>query len=229
MVKKYIAYSEVLYFLGLAIVSLGCALMVQADLGVETVVAPAYLLYLSLSKQIPSLTFGMVSFAYEIFLMLLMMAVTRRVRVSYLFSLLAAFCSSSMLDAWTALICLRTYSGLADRGMLLLLGIVACAVGISLCLYGYFPPAPYELFVKEFASRYRWKVSRVKTCYDVASCLAAVLLSFLFFGMWQIRGIHIGTVLCALVTGTIVGWIRNFIDTHFHVRDALHLGRYFRG
>ena len=53
---------------------------------------------------------------------------------------------------------------------------------------------------------------RFKTIYDCTSCAVAVILSFLFFGLGQFKGINVGTVICSLlkkeISWPVKFWIR---------------------
>lgn len=225
MNRKKTVYSELLYCIGIPVVSLGSAMMVKADLGVETVVAPAYVLHLQLSRTMPFVTLGVSSFVYGCALVLLMMAMTHRFQATNLFAVAASFVSSAFLDLWAGLLRGIPYAGLAAQGAMLTGGIAVCSVGIGLCFFGYFPPAPYELFVKGLSQGFGWRVELVKTGFDIFSCLLAAGLSFLFFG--KLRGIHVGTLLCAFVSGAIVGWVQRQVQQRFVLQDAFRLRSFF--
>jgi len=56
-----------------------------------------------------------------------------------------------------------------------------------------------------------------------------VILSFAFFGFGNFVGIRLGTVLCALVNGTLVAFNSRLVDKYFDFEDALpKLGKFFR-
>ncbi len=55
---------------------------------------------------------------------------------------------------------------------------------------------------------------RFKTAYDCTSCLVGVAMSFLAFGLWRFVGVKWGTVLCALINGTIIGRFSAFYEKH---------------
>ena len=62
-------------------------------------------------------------------------------------------------------------------------------------------------------------LNKVKTVYDCTSCLVAVVMSFAFFGMWQFRGVNIGTVITALLNGTVIGLFSKLLDKKFDFYD----------
>ena len=78
--------TEFAYIAGILLIACGVALMERADFGVSMVVAPAYLLYRWLSPTWSFVTFGMAEYCLQAVLLLLMMLLIRRFRVSFLFS-----------------------------------------------------------------------------------------------------------------------------------------------
>ena len=84
--KKRIFYTEAAYIVGLALLALSAAMMAASDFGVSMVVAPAYILHLEVSQYLPFFSFGMAEYTLQAVLLLLMILILRRFRVSYLFS-----------------------------------------------------------------------------------------------------------------------------------------------
>ena len=105
--------------------------------------------------------------------------------------------------------------------------MVVCSPGVALLFKTYLPPEAYELFVKELSEKTGKPIPKVKTAYDCVSCLIAVVLSFAFFGLGRFEGVKLGTILCALINGTIIGGISAWIDRTFELRDALKLRPFF--
>ena len=54
-----------------------------------------------------------------------------------------------------------------------------------------------------------------------------LVLSFCFFGRWVFKGVKVGTIVCALINGAIIGLCSRFFDRFFEFRDALKLRKYF--
>ena len=102
-------------------------------------------------------------------------------------------------------------------------GMLFGSVGISLFFRTYISPEAYELFVKEVSARLNVNIHKFKTGYDCASCAVSVALSFAFFGLWRFEGVKLGTVLCALVNGYIIGLCTRFFDRYWKFEDKLPL------
>jgi len=122
-----------------------------------------------------------------------------------------------------------------------LLGLLILAVGtacmeaadfgmsmvVALLFHTYIAPEAYELVVKEISAKHGWAVSGIKTAYDCISCLIAVCMSFAFFGIGRFEGVKLGTILCALINGTLIGRISVWLEAKFDFRDGLPLRRWF--
>ena len=81
--KKSTFYTEAAYLFGLVLLALGTALMERSDFGVSMVVAPAYILHLKVSEFLPFFSFGMAEYTLQAALLVVMMIILRRVRLSY--------------------------------------------------------------------------------------------------------------------------------------------------
>jgi uncharacterized membrane protein YczE len=226
-VSKRKFYTEWAYVLGGVTLALGTALMEKADFGLSMVVAPSYLVYLKLSQVWGFVTFGMAEYTLQACLLVVLMLILRRFRVAYLFSFVTAVIYGFTLDGCMGLVALIGGSSIAWRVAYFVTGLVICAIGVALFFRTYIAPAVYELFVKKMAEKLNRSVSHVKIAYDCTSCLVAIALSFIFFGLWHFEGVKLGTVVCALVNGWLIGWIGRWMDRRFDFADALPLRRWF--
>ena len=225
--KKRRFSAELAYVLGIVFVAWGVVLMEKADFGVSMVVAPAYLIYRWLSPTRSFVTFGMAEYCLQAVLLLVMVLVLRRFRVSYLFSFVTAVVYGFVLDGFMLLGGLLPADEIWQRAIWYVLGMLFCAAGVSAMFHTYVSPEVYELFVKEISARFRLNINRFKTVYDCASCLIGVLLSFLAFGFGKFEGVKWGTVVCALVNGWVIGRFSAFYEKHWTFYDSLTLRKYF--
>ena len=102
--KKRLFYTELAYLFGILAIALGTAFMERADFGMSMVVAPAYVLCLKLSATWEFVTFGMMEYTLQAIILLLMAALLRRFRLSYLFSFFTAVLYGFALDGCMALV-----------------------------------------------------------------------------------------------------------------------------
>lgn len=225
--KKKVFYTELSYVFAMLILALGSAMMTCADFGLSMVVAPAYLLHLKVSQYLPFFSFGMAEYTLQAVLLIVLCVVLRRFRLSYLFSFVTAVLYGFALDGSLLLLSFIPADGMVMRLVLYVLGMVLCAVGVALFFRTYIAPEVYELFVKELAGKLQVRIPVVKTVYDCASCDIAIILSFIFFGLWNLEGVGWGTVVCALVNGRLIGWASAWLEKHFAFCDAKNWRRYF--
>jgi uncharacterized membrane protein YczE len=224
---KKVFYSELAYVLGMLTLALGCAFMEKADFGLSMVVAPAYILYLKLSEVWSFITFGMMEYLLQAALLILMIIAMRRFKVSYLFSFVTAVIYGYTLNGTMALVGLLGEVGMVVRIVMFCLGMVFCSIGVACMIHTYLSPEVYELIVKEIPNRFGFDLTKFKTVYDCVSCLLSVIMSFCFFGLWQFEGIKLGTVICALVNGFLIGRISAFMTKKFEFKDILPLRNFF--
>lgn len=225
--KKKRFSNELAYLLGNVFVAVGVALMERADFGVSMVVAPAYLVYRKVSQLLPFFTFGMAEYTLQAVLLAAMCLILRRFRVSYLFSFVTAVFYGVILDIVMLPAAYLPNDGFVPRAVLYVLGMAACSTGISLMFRTYISPEVYELFVKEIADKLHMEVHRFKQIYDISSALIGVALSFAFFGLWHFEGVKLGTILCALINGPMIGVISAWLDKHWEFYDAKNWRAFF--
>ena len=225
--KKRVFYTEWAYVIAMVGLSLSVAFMTRADFGVSMVVAPAYLLYLKLNPVLPFFTFGMAEYTLQAVLLLFTILSVKKYRPYFLFSFVTAVLYGFLLDGWMALTAALPADTFALRCLWYVLGILLGAASIAFFFKTYIAPEVYELLVKEIAQKLQRPTHRVKTVYDCVSCAVAVLMSFAFFGLWRFEGVKLGTVICALVNGFLIGRCTAFYERVFEFRDALPWRKYF--
>lgn len=223
--KKF--YSEICYVLGIMLLGLGLSMMTKADFGLSMVVAPAYILHLKMSEFWSFFSFGMAEYVFQAFLLVLVIVAVRKFKLSYLLSFVTAVIYGFVLDGGIALMSLIGDVGIAVRVVLYVVGMLLTGTGVSFMFHTYISPEVYELFVKEVAEKFGFKIHNVKTIYDCASCLVAIIMTFCFFGFGNFRGINWGTIICAVVNGKIIGFMSNFLEKRFEFVDRFNLRKYF--
>ena len=223
LIKKKVFYTELSYVLGLIIMAFAAAFTEKADFGMSMVVAPAYILHLKVSEFLPWFTFGIAEYFFQGLLVLATIIIMRKFRLSYLLSFVTAVLYGTLLD-----FAMNVISGLPDDTFIIrvvwyILGTVFCALAVSLFFHTYLSPEAYELIVKEVASKFRVDINKVKTAYDCFSTVLGIVMSFAFFGFGVFEGVKLGTVICALVNGWLIGRISRLLEKKFEFKDALSL------
>lgn len=219
MKKKTVFYTELAYMIGLILLAIGTAMMESADLGMSMVVAPSYVVYLKLSTMVPFLTFGMAEYMIQALLLVAMIIALRQFRIRYLFAFVTALIYGVFLDVSMCLMEFLSVDSIVMRVFCYVVGLIICASGISLFFHTYLSPEVYELFVKEISDKYGFTIHKCKTCYDCISCLVAILLSFLFFGVGHFEGVKMGTIFCTFVNGWLIGQCSRLFEARFVFQD----------
>ena len=225
--KKRTFYTEISYVLGLIIMAFGTAFTEKADFGMSMVVAPAYIIHLKVSEFLPWFTFGVSEYMFQGFLILLTIVVVRKFKLSYLFSFVTAVIYGTLLDGAMVLISSLPENTIVLRIIWYILGILLCTFAVSLFFHTYISPEAYELIVKEIASEFKLNINKVKTVYDYTSVVLGIIMSFAFFGFGVFRGIDIGTILCAIVNGILIGRFSKLLEKHFEFKNKFRIQKYF--
>ena len=223
MKSKRIFYTELAYLFGLLLLGLGTACMERADFGVSMVVAPAYILHLKISEFLPVFSFGMAEYTLQAVILILTAIVIRKVKLSFLFSLGTAVLYGLLLDGAMTLIAFIPAGDAWTSYLYYAIGMPLCSLGVSLLFHTYISPEAYEFFVKEVSAKYKLNINKLKTVYDCSSCVIGILLSFAFFGLWQFEGIKLGTVICALLNGFLIGRFTKLLEHIWTFEDRLSL------
>lgn len=210
--------SELTYALAIVLLALAVAILTAADMGISMIVAPAYLLSLKLGF----VTFGQAEYIVQAVMFVLLCIAVRRFRPIYLMSFVTCLIYGAVLDLWRRVPCFDP-AVIAPGSMALWLRIVMFVVGILLTSFSvalffktYLYPQVYDFFVKAVSLRYGFRLPVCKTAVDLSLLLIAVVMTFCFFG--KAEGIGWGTLLMAVVNGTIIGFFSRLLDRTFVFR-----------
>ena len=226
--KKRVFYTEIAYVLGLVIMAFAAAFTEKADFGMSMVVAPAYILHLKMSQVLPWFSFGVAEYCFQGVLVLITILVMRRFKLHYLFSFVTAVVYGTLLDLAMGLLAPLPENAFLLRVLWYVLGTVCCSFAVSLFFHTYISPEAYELIVKEVSQKLNCNINKVKTAYDCMSTLLGILMSFAFFGFGVFEGVKLGTVVCALINGFLIGQFTRYLEKEFVFRDKFPLAKYFR-
>ncbi len=224
--KKNVFYSEISYILGIVFIALGTALTVLGDFGISMVVAPAYILHLKMFEIFPWFTFGVAEYVLQAGILLVMMVIVRKVKLSYFLSFLTAVLYAFLLDGAGMLLALLLPAPvLWQRLAVYIAGDLITCAGVAMIFRTYIPPEAYEMFVKELSSRFGLPLHRVKTVYDLGSLGLAVAMSFLLLG--SLQGIGVATVITAFLNGTLIRLFDRLFDKTLRFEDKLPFRKKF--
>lgn len=225
--KKRVFYTELSYLLGLVIMAFGAAFTELSNFGMSMVVAPTYILHLKVSEYLPWFSFGVAEYVMQAVIIVLVTAILRRFKLSYLFSFITALLYGTVLDGAMFLLDFLPADQFAFRVLWFVMGSVFCATAVSLFFHTYISPEAYELIVKELSRSFSWNINKVKTAYDCINTVLALVMSFVFFGFGVLKGVGIGTIICAIFNGYLIGKITVFLEKYFCFENKMDWERFF--
>lgn len=194
--KKIRMSSEVAYFAAIALLSLAVAILTAANLGISMIVAPAYLL----SLKTGVLTFVQAEYVIQAGLFIVLCIILKKFKFAYLFSFVTCLIYGIALDLWL-------------RIAMFVVGATLTAFSVALFFKTYIYPQVYDFFVKAVSDKYGLKLSVLKTIVDLTCLTSSVIMTFVFFG--EIKGIGWGTLVMALLNGTLIGFFSKLLDRAF--------------
>ncbi len=205
MPQHFISRSAIL-LAGLAILSFGVVLSIRSNLGTSPVSSVPY----TYSYILP-LSVGMMTILFHLVMIFLQFLVLRsEFHWSRWLQLLVGMCMGVFID----LMLLWTNSWHLEHYLLqLLFCLLSCiftAIGICLILKANLVNLAIEGFYQAVSLRFHISFSRCKTVGDICIVLVATLSALIF--TQQVIGVREGTVITALLVGTIIKWIMPYFS-----------------
>lgn len=212
---RYAAFTFGLYLLGLAI-----SLIVVSSLGTTPISSLNYVISLN-----TPLSLGMATFAFNMVIILIQFWLLRgglgskkdylEILMQIPFSLLF----SAFIDINMSMVGSLHPSGYLWRVGVLLLGCLVQAVAVVIELRSNVVIMSAEGVVKYASRRYNQEFGKMKVRFDVVLVLLAVGCSLAMSG--HIDGVREGTVIAAVLTGTLVSFIVTRIVNPLHLRQRI--------
>jgi uncharacterized membrane protein YczE len=188
--------------IGLALYGAGCALTIEAGLGVD----PWTVLAEGLSSH-TGVGVGWVTNVLGFFVLLLWIPLRQKPGIGTIANILLVGTSMQ-----AALWLIPPVSGIVPQFALLLAGIVVVAIASGLYIGARFGPGPRDGLMTGLHTRLRW---------PIWLCRGLVELTVLGIG-WLLGGtVGIGTVLFALLIGPLVHVALPLLDTRSHPRPRI--------
>jgi len=219
--KKAVFFQEIAYLVGIFLLKLSVSIMTKANFGLSMVMAPAYILHLKISQFLPFFTIGVASYTLQFLLIITIILLTRKFKLSYFFAFVTSVICGFLLDGINLCLANVSFDTLAVRIIMFFVGVVICAFGVALMFRTYIAPEAYDLFVKELSAHFGIKTAKFKMAYDLCSCAVSVILSFSFFGLFSFNGVNVGTLVCALLNGPLIGAFGKLLDKRFEFKPLL--------
>lgn len=217
--KKISKMSEAAWVFYTVVCALGVVLCTKADFGLSMIAAPPYILHVAISPYLPIFTQGFTQTVWQIFLLVILCAVVRRVRLKYAWCLAASFLSGLAVDGWLLVFGGGSpYESMAIRILAFVLGEGCIALAVAAIFRTYVPPQICELVVTEISDAYSLDTSRVKLWNDLL--FLAVSVAFSLILTKGFTGIGIGTVITTAVNAPLIHAFGKLLDKLFVFDEA---------
>ncbi|NMA49345.1 MAG: hypothetical protein GX947_06190 [Tissierellia bacterium] len=206
--RKVVVYNVVLFILGLFLLSLGVVLVVKSDLGISVATSLPYIY----SLYFTNLSFGQWNYIMHGISLILLFFVIKRLTVKHLMSFLVAFLFGISIDLIGGVLAFYTASTLIERIILFIISSVVISIGLAFLIKSDFPILPFDTFIKEVTEVKQIKYKKFKTTFDLTCFFISLISSVLFFK--RIYGIHIGTLISALILGSMINYCLNIMNEY---------------
>ena len=202
MKHDHICRRILVFAMGLLVISLSIGFITKASLGTPPISSIPY----SLSLIFPSLTLGNFTIVYSLLLVLLQLVILGKEadKVSLGLQVIISFVFGYFIDF--GLMILGDFSPEIywERIVCVLIGCFGLAFGVYLQIVADFTMVPGDGFAYALSVRIKRKPYRVvRVCSDVTMIVIAALIGVVAMG--NTGGVREGTVICALLIGTIAG------------------------
>lgn len=219
MKKKITLPSEFVYIFAILILSFSVAMVSAADLGLSMIVAPAYIL----SQKLGFLTFGQSEYVIQALLFIIFCILLKKVKLVYFASFLNCIVYGAVLDFWRLVIPMFnpeiTEPGSMNMPLRITFFIVSAlitAFSIALFFRVYLYPQVYDFFVKGITEHFKLNQTKFKTAFDLSCLAVSIIMTLVFFKGFV--GIGVGTIILALVNGSLIGGFGKLIDKYFDIK-----------
>lgn len=200
-IKRYL-----LLLLGLYVNSLGIAFITRADLGTSPISSVPYTLSLGFSP-----TLGMFTLYMSLVLVLLQVLLLRKTfPLIWVLQIPFSFFFSCFIDLSMDMLSFLQTDAYLLKLLYLLIGCGILGTGVYLEMAANVVMLPGEAFVCAVSLAFHTDFGKTKVAFDSAMVLLAGVISLLLFH--KLAGIREGTVLAALLVGTIARFFNRRIS-----------------
>ena len=198
---KQLAGRWCLLAIGIVVMALGIVIVTKSATGNTPISSTGYVL----SVAFPNVSYGVFMFFWNILLLLGQVVILRRnfkalallqIPISVLFSL--------SIDVFNGMLAWLVPANYAVSLVVLALGIVTLALGVSCTVVANVAMNCGEALVAAITSKTGWNFGHTKVGFDVSCVIIACSVSFATMG--TLVGVREGTVAAAVITGFVVNF-----------------------
>ncbi|MGN0468236.1 MAG: YitT family protein [Acutalibacteraceae bacterium] len=200
MSKKELAKRYILFILGLFFSGIGVAFTKHGELGVSPVSSVANVM----SYKFDFFSMGVWLIIWNCVLIVGQIVILRKDFKPYqLLQLPLSFLFGYFTDFGMWLVSFIPVNSYFSKLLMLFIGIVVLAFGISLTVIANVIMNSGEAFVKAISDKTKREFGNIKVVFDISCVAFSIILSLLFFDM-KIVGTREGTIISAVLTGFVI-------------------------
>lgn len=230
--KKIQKSSELLWLFGIIFVALGVAICGKADLGVSMIAAPAFVFSEALLPLWSGFSVGVTEYILQGILLAALCVIVGKFNWRYLLAFAVAVIYGYMLNFFIWVLGGVSFDSIPLRWIMLIIGDISTAFGVACFFKTYMPLLGYELFVAEFASRFKLNIPKTKLFFDLSLLGISVILALTIFGDvttfdWTTVGyasfhsIGLGTLVTTAINSPIIALMGKLLDKIFEPTPML--------
>ena len=207
MKKTEIFRRYLVFIIGLFFAGIGVAFTKHGNLGVSPISSVANVM----SLKIPALSLGNWLIIWNCVLIVAQILILRKdFKPIQLLQIPLSFLFGWFTDLGMMFVSNIPINSYFMQILMLVIGIVVLAFGISLSVIANVIMNSGEALVKAISDKTRFEFGYVKVGFDVFCVISAVVLSLIFFN-GEIVGTREGTIISALCTGIVIKFITKFL------------------
>lgn len=206
MSKHKIIIRYFIFIAGLFFMGLGVSLTTKSGLGTSPISSVPYVL-----SMIFHLSIGQFTLLLNLLFILIEIIILKKDFPKEQFlQVLVCPLFGSFIDLGMAIFAFINPNFYAERIILLLLGCIVLALGVSLQVIANVIINPGEGVVRVIANKTEKKFGNIKIMFDSTLFMIAAIISIFAFG--TIKGLREGTLIVALLVGTITKYIMRLLN-----------------
>lgn len=208
MTKKEIVKRYTLFIISLFFSALGVAVTKHGELGVSPISSVANVL----SCKYENLSLGVWLIIWNCILVLGQVIILRKdFKLIQLLQIPLSFLFGYFTDFGMWCVSFIPVNNYIVRLVLLVIGVVILAFGISLSVIANVIMNSGEAFVKAISDKSNKNFGNIKIGFDICCVIIAIVMSLIFF-QGKIIGTREGTIISALITGLFVKFFINVLE-----------------
>ena len=207
----------ILFVFGILLVGSGISLVTKAGLGTTAITSFSYVLSFLFPPSLGTFVFSVNTFMAAVQLVILRrhgMLRTRSEQIRLLLQIPSALLFGSSIDLFLLLLRGIELHSYLLHILLLLAGCVVFGAGVAMEVSANVIVLPAEALMKVISEVYHKDFGAVKTAFDVSMCALAAVISLA--GLGHIAGIREGTVISALIVGSISRFFLKLIGRYIY-------------